>query len=149
MVLEVKENLSVSPTQTKIMSKPHKAGTNGQFNDEYDQNVFEKMRKKHYIPRKVNYDNLTNGDAGRINIANLPESCDDEMFDDYILTTRDLSTVRNAAHNALQALTSYDCVNDEEADITEENCLRVSTILYCILLCYIYLRALYDMIWLP
>lgn len=105
------------------MSKPHTEGTNGQYNDEYDKIAFEKTRKKHYIPRKVNYDLWEN--APSRNVANLPASCDDEMYDDCILTTVDLSTVRNAAANSLMALDSQSFLCSE-AEVTKENCLRVS-----------------------
>ena len=84
------------------MSKPHNSGTNGQYNDEYDKIAFEKTRKRHYIPRKINYDLWTSTP----NIANIPPSCDDEMYDDLIVTTVDLTMVRNAAANALTALVS-------------------------------------------
>ena len=112
-------NAIISPTDK--MSKPHTSGTNGQFNDEYDMNAFEKMRKKHYIPRKINYDEW---EDHRPNIANLPSSCDDEMFDDYIVTTVDVGMVKNAAANALKILQSKTI--DVDIDVTEENCLRVS-----------------------
>lgn len=110
-------NAIISPTDK--MSKPHTSGTNGQFNDEYDMNAFEKMRKKHYIPRKINYDEW---EDHRPNIANLPSSCDDEMFDDYIVTTVDVGMVKNAAANALKILQSKTI--DVDIDVTEENCLR-------------------------
>lgn len=112
-------NAIIPPTDK--MSKPHKSGTNGQFNDEYDTNAFEKMRKKHYIPRKINYDEW---EDHRPNIASLPSSCDDEMFDDYIVTTVDVGMVKNAAANALKILQSKTI--DVDIDVTEENCLRVS-----------------------
>jgi len=81
----------------------------------------KKTRKKHYIPRKVNYDLWEN--APSRNVANLPASCDDEMYDDFILTTVDLSTVRNAAANSLMALDSQTFLCSE-AEVTKENCLR-------------------------
>eukprot|EP00557_Chaetoceros_sp_GSL56_P010798 CAMPEP_0176480884 /NCGR_PEP_ID=MMETSP0200_2-20121128/2518_1 /TAXON_ID=947934 /ORGANISM="Chaetoceros sp., Strain GSL56" /LENGTH=529 /DNA_ID=CAMNT_0017877039 /DNA_START=413 /DNA_END=2002 /DNA_ORIENTATION=+ len=100
------------------MTKPHRDGTNGQYNDEYDENAFEKMRSKHCVPRKINYDEW----EATPNIANLPSSCDDEMFDDYIVTTVDLTMVRNAAANALSALVSK--TYDSSVDVTEDNCLK-------------------------
>lgn len=57
------------------------------------------------------------------NAANLPSSCDDESYDDYIFTTVDLSMVKNAAANALSALTSISI--DREVQVTQVNCLRV------------------------
>lgn len=100
------------------LSKPYLEGTSGQFNDEYDLNAFEKTKKKHYIPRKINYDTW----EATPNIANLPSSCDDEMFDDYIITTVDLNMVKNAAANALSALVSQ--VVDSKTEVTTANCLR-------------------------
>lgn len=119
--------------EKRVMSKPHKQGTNGQFNDEFDSNAFEKCRKRHYIPRKVNCDEWTSNtgtgvvtaDGAMPNVANLPSSCDDEFFGDYIVTTRDVSMVRNAAANSLTALTAR-ATFDQEIDISEENCLKVS-----------------------
>jgi len=100
------------------LSKPYLEGTSGQFNDEYDLNAFEKTKKKHYIPRKINYDTW----EATPNIANLPSSCDDEMFDDYIITTVDLNMVKNAAANALSALVSQ--VVDSKTEVTTANFLR-------------------------
>lgn len=102
------------------LSKPHRSGTNGQFNDEYDDHAFQKTKKKHYIPRKVNYDEW----EATPNIANLPSSCDDEMYDDYIVTTVDMSMVRNAAANALAALTDLSIEPMPSVDVDESNCLR-------------------------
>ncbi len=104
------------------MSKPHRTGTSGQYNDEYNDIAHEKMRSKHYVPREKPV-------AWRTTplINNLPGSCDDEYFDEYnIFTSVDLSMVRNASANALVALTSR--TFDEEVDVTEENCLRVGYI---------------------
>jgi len=98
------------------------AGTNGQFNDEYDMNAFEKTKKKHYIPRKIDYDKW---DTTTPNLALLPSSCDDEMYDDYIITTVDLNMVRNAAANALSALVSQ-AFDSKKVVVTKANCLRVS-----------------------
>lgn len=119
--------------EERVMSKPHKQGTNGQFNDEFDSNAFEKCRKMHYIPRKVNCDEWTSNagtggvtamtDGAMPNVANLPSSCDDEFFGDYIVTTRDVSMVRNAAANSLTALTAR-ATFDQEIDISEDNCLK-------------------------
>ena len=108
------------------LSKPYLEGTSGQFNDEYDLNAFEKTKKKHYIPRKINYDTW----EATPNIANLPSSCDDEMFDDYIITTVDLNMVKNAAANALSALVSQ--VVDSKTEVTTANCLRVSFTIFII-----------------
>lgn len=102
------------------MSKPHNSGTNGQYNDEYDKIAFEKTRKRHYIPRKINYDLWTSTP----NIANIPASCDDEMYDDLIVTTVDLTMVRNAAANALSALVSQTMSIDSSTEVTEDNCLK-------------------------
>lgn len=56
-------------------------------------------------------------------MSNLPGSCDDEYFDEYnVLTSVDLSMVRNASANALVALTSRSC--DDVMPVNEENCLR-------------------------
>lgn len=100
------------------MTKPHRDGTNGQYNDEYDENAFEKMGARHFVARKINYDEW----EATPNIANLPPSCDDEIFDDYIVTTVDLTMVRNAAANALTALVSK--TFDSDVQVTEENCLK-------------------------
>lgn len=113
--IQVQSNVT---TSTPNMTKPHRDGTNGQYNDEYDENAFEKMRTKHCVPRKINYDEW----EATPNIANLPSSCDDEMFDDYIVTTVDLTMVRNAAANALSALVSK--TYDSSVDVTEDNCLK-------------------------
>lgn len=102
------------------MSKPHKTGTNGQYNDEYDKIAFEKTRKKHYIPRKVNYDHW----ESTPNVANIPASCDDEIYDDFVVTTVDLSMIRNAPANALTALVSQTMSFDSGVTVTEDNCLR-------------------------
>ena len=107
------------------MSKPHKTGTNGQYNDEYDKIAFEKTRKKHYIPRKVNYDNW----ESTPNVANIPASCDDEIYDDFVVTTVDLSMIRNAPANALTALVSQTMSFDSGVTVTEDNCLRVSDLI--------------------
>jgi hypothetical protein len=118
--LKMSTNIEVqSIISIQKMSKPHGDGTNGQYNDEYDENAFEKMRTRHFVPRKINYDEW----EATPNIANLPSSCDDEMFDDYIVTTVDLSMVRNAAANALSALVSQ--TFDSSVTVTEENCLKV------------------------
>jgi len=118
--LKMSTNIEVqSIISSQKMSKPHGDGTNGQYNDEYDENAFEKMRTRHFVPRKINYDEW----EATPNIANLPSSCDDEMFDDYIVTTVDLSMVRNAAANALSALVSQ--TFDSSVTVTEENCLKV------------------------
>lgn len=117
-------NIQVQADRTSPeMTKPHRDGTNGQYNDEYDENAFEKMGTKHFVPRKINYDEW----EATPNIANLPSSCDDEMFDDYIVTTVDLSMVRNAAANALSALVSQ--TFDSNVDVTEDNCLKVSLLI--------------------
>jgi hypothetical protein len=117
--------IQVQPDRTSPkMTKPHRDGTNGQYNDEYDENAFEKMGARHFVPRKINYDEW----EATPNIANLPPSCDDEMFDDYIVTTVDLTMVRNAAANALSALVSK--TFDSDVQVTEENCLKVSLYIY-------------------
>lgn len=101
------------------MSKPHRTGTSGQYNDEYNDIAHEKMSSKHYIPRQQH---VAWGSTPIVN--NLPGSCDDEFFDDYnVFTSVDLSMVRNASANALVALTSR--TFDEVVEVTEENCLRV------------------------
>ena len=102
------------------MSKPHCAGTSGQYNDEYDDRAHEKMRSKHYIPHKKHI-----AWSSTPFVSNLPGSCDDEFFEEYnVCTSVDLSMVRNASANALFALTSK--TFDEVVEVTEENCLRVS-----------------------
>jgi hypothetical protein len=120
---QAKNKLFVTNFDDK-MSKPHNSGTNGQYNDEYDKIAFEKTRKRHYIPRKINYDLWTSTP----NIANIPASCDDEMYDDLIVTTVDLTMVRNAAANALTALVSQTMSIDSSTQVTEDNCLKVSDV---------------------
>lgn len=101
------------------MSKPHRDGTSGQYNDEYNDIAHEKMSSKHYIPRSK--DHVAWKSTPIVN--NLPGSCDDEFFDDFnVFTSVDLSMVRNASANALVALASR--TFDEEVDVTDENCLR-------------------------
>ena len=103
------------------MSKPHRNGViSGQYNDEYNDIAHEKMERVHFFPHQQseawNSTPLAN---------NLPGSCDDEFFDDFhVFTSVDLSMVRNASANALNALTSR--TMDEIVEATEENCLRVS-----------------------
>jgi len=110
----------LDPSPNDKLSKP--SGINGQFNDEYDANAFEKTKKKHYIPRKINYDEWETTP----NLAILPSSCDDEMYDDFIITTVDLNMVRNAAANALSALVSQ-TFDTRKVVVTKANCLRVSS----------------------
>ena len=114
-------------TDSRIMEKmasPHRQGTNGQFNDEYDINAFQKMRKKHFVPRKINCDAW----HSTPNVDNLPASCDDEMYEDHIFTSVDYSMVQNASENALIAMVKSVTYDEpmEEYLITEENCVRVS-----------------------
>ena len=92
----------------------------GQYNDEYNDIAHEKMGSKHYVPRQKPI-------AWRSTplINNLPGSCDDEYFEEYnIFMSVDLGMVRNAAANALSALANRTL--DEEVDVTEKNCIRVS-----------------------
>lgn len=103
---------------SKKMSKPDKVTTSGQYNDEYDDDAHEKMRSKHYVSPKGAHVAWKTTPI----IHNLPGSCDDEYFEDYIFTTVDLSMVRNASANALSALASK--TFDEEVHVTDENCLR-------------------------
>lgn len=100
------------------LSKPNRSGICGQFNDEYDHTAFEKTRKKHYVSRSVNRNTWNS----MPNVANLPSSCDDEMYDDYIFTTNDKTMVRNASANALVALTVS--TFDECVVVNEQNCIR-------------------------
>jgi len=92
-------------------------GTNGQYNDEYDDNAHEKMSKKHATQ-------YSHHAAWRStpSIANLPGSCDDEFSDDHVYTAVDMSMIRNASSNALTALVQKEI--DSEVDVTDENCLR-------------------------
>lgn len=108
-----------NPVQSPIdkMSKPHRGGTSGQYNDEYNEIAHEKMRSKHYIPRQKH---VAWNSTPIVN--NLPSSCDDEFYGDLIFTSVDLSMVRNASANALVALTTR--TFDEVVEVTEENCLR-------------------------
>ena len=56
----------------------------------------------------------------------LPSSVDDELDDYGIVTTVDLSLIRNASANALKALVAVE--RDRHKDpvpVTKENCLRV------------------------
>jgi hypothetical protein len=111
-----------SPVSSPIvkMSKPHREGTSGQYNDEYDDNAHQKMRARHYIPHKKA---IAWNSTPRVH--NIPGSCDDEFFDEYhIFTSVDLSMVRNAAANALDALACK--TFDEVVEVSEDNCLRVS-----------------------
>lgn len=105
-------------SSTDKMSKPQRQEMIGQYNDEYNDEAHEKMRSKHYIPRKRPI-------AWRTTpiLSNLPGSCDDEFFDEYhVFTSVDLGMIRNASANALVALSSK--TFDEVAVVTEENCLR-------------------------
>ena len=107
-------------SSTDKMSKPQRQEMIGQYNDEYNDEAHEKMRSKHYIPRKRPI-------AWRTTpiLSNLPGSCDDEFFDEYhVFTSVDLGMIRNASANALVALSSK--TFDEVAVVTEENCIRVS-----------------------
>lgn len=111
-----------SPLYADKMSKPHGEELSGQYHDEYNDEAHEKMRSKHYIPHKQPvawYSTPV--------IHNLPASCDDEFYDDYVFTSVDLSMIRNASANALVALASK--TFDEVAEVTEENCLRVGFLL--------------------
>jgi len=95
------------------------SGTSGQYNDEYDDNAHEKMSIKH-MPQQV-YRPL--GWRSTPIVMNIPGSCDDEFFDEYICTSVDLSMIRNAAANALDALTIQKI--DAEVDVSDDNCLRL------------------------
>lgn len=57
------------------MSKPHRGGTSGQYNDEYNDIAHEKMRSEHYVPHKKH-----TGWNSTPMIHNLPGSCDDEFL---------------------------------------------------------------------
>lgn len=111
------------PPQTKYfdkMASPHRTGTNGQFNDEYDNRAFEKTKKRHFVPVRVAVD----GWHSTPNVANLPSSCDDEMYDDNIFTTVDYSMVKNAAFNSLVALVKTTTFDSPSVTVSEENCVR-------------------------
>lgn len=104
-------------------SSPYKVSSNrntsGQYNDEYDDNAHEKMSAVHLTPntyRPVSWRSTPI-------VMNIPGSCDDEFFDEHICTSVDLSMIRNAAANALDALTVKDF--DEEVNVTPDNCLRL------------------------
>lgn len=110
------------PLETAViqppMSRPHRDnGTNGQFNDEYDDDANQKMSKRHYIMPKRHVSWQTTPI-----VNNLPGSVDDEFFDDHIFTQVDLSMIRNASANALVALGTR--TFDAEAEITTANCVR-------------------------
>jgi hypothetical protein len=113
------------PLETEVvvqppMSRPHyDSGTNGQFNDEYDEDANEKMSDKHYIMPKRHVSWQTTPI-----INNLPGSVDDEFYDDYVFTQVDLSMIRNASENALVALGTESF--GVEVEITSANCVRVS-----------------------
>mmetsp|Transcript_15883 Transcript_15883/g.19384 ORF Transcript_15883/g.19384 Transcript_15883/m.19384 type:complete len:543 (+) Transcript_15883:240-1868(+) len=112
-------NMVLNSPVNKNMSKPHRNGSiSGQYNDEYDEDAHEKMKRKHYVPHKQHIAWKTTPI-----LDNLPGSCDDEFFDDiHVTTTVDLSMIRNAAANALSALASK--TFDETVEVTEDNCLR-------------------------
>lgn len=111
------------PLETEVvvqppMSRPHyDSGTNGQFNDEYDEDANEKMSDKHYIMPKRHVSWQTTPI-----INNLPGSVDDEFYDDYVFTQVDLSMIRNASENALVALGTESF--GVEVEITSANCVR-------------------------
>jgi len=91
--------------------------TNGQYNDEYDDDAHEKMNQRHV----TKHEGHVAWKSTPI-IHNLPGSCDDEFYDDYVFTAVDISMVRNASHNALEALISKEI--DSEIEITNENCVK-------------------------
>lgn len=97
----------------------HPSGTSGQYNDEYDDNAHEKMSTRHITQQAYPPGNWRSTPI----VMNIPGSCDDEFFDEHICTAVDLSMIRNAAANALDALTVKEF--DEEADVTQDNCLRL------------------------
>lgn len=107
--------MPVSPSRN---TKPHREELSGQYQDEYNDIAHEKMRSKHYVPRRTP---IAWNSTPIIN--NIPGSCDDEFFDEYhVYTSVDLSMVRNASANALVALSSK--TFDEVVPVSEENCLR-------------------------
>lgn len=108
-----------SPFRMSINNPSCPSGTSGQYNDEFDDNANEKMRLKHatqQIYRPLGWRSTPI-------VMNLPGSCDDEFFEEYIQTSVDLSMIRNAAANALDALAIKGF--NEEVDVTHDNCLRL------------------------
>jgi len=102
--------------QFSKMGPPHSTnGTSGQYNDEYDDNAHQKMQSGRVINHHVQWNSTPI-------IQNLPSSIDDEFLDDGIVTTVDVSMIRNASANALSALVSKE--NDFEVEVTVDNCLR-------------------------
>jgi len=119
MTTIITEPLSGSYPYSMSIDSSHPSGTSGQYNDEYDDNAHEKMSMKHttqQVYRPVNWRSTPI-------VMNIPGSCDDEFFDERICTAVDLSMIRNAAANALDALTVKEF--DAEADVTHDNCLRL------------------------
>jgi len=106
-----------SPYRNGFRKTGYASGTNGQYNDEYDDNAHEKMSVKHFTPQPHHV-----AWKSTPSVKNLPGSCDDEFSDDHVFTTVDLSMIRNASLNALTALERKKF--DSEVDVTENNCLR-------------------------
>ena len=111
--------LEIAQAAQTPMSRPHDKGTNGQFNDEYDDDANAKMSQMHYIIPKRHVSWQTTPI-----VNNLPGSVGDEFYDDNVFTQVDLSMIRNASANALTALGQTETF-DVEVEITRDNCVRV------------------------
>jgi hypothetical protein len=74
-------------------------------------------------PVEKGYDRMVHW-ATTPDLNSLPSSVSDEYVDDFrIITTVDLSMVRNAAANSLAALSARK--SDPNVPVTAENCIKV------------------------
>jgi len=119
MTTIITEPLSGSFPYNMGVDSSHLSGTSGQYNDEYDDNAHEKMSIKHVTQQVYRPANWRSTPI----VTNIPGSCDDEFFDEYVCTAVDLSMIRNAAANALDALSVKEF--RAEVDVTHDNCLRL------------------------
>ena len=105
----------------KGMSRPFLGSQcEGQYNDELDRIAHQKMTSK---PAEKGYDRMVHW-ATTPDLDNLPSSVADEFLDAYrIITTVDLSMVRNAAANSLAALAARK--SDFNVPVTLDNCVKV------------------------
>jgi len=108
----------------KGMSRPFMSSSNpnnGQYNDELDRIAHQKMTSK---PSEKGYNRMVHW-TSTLDVDNLPASISDEFLDDTyrIITTVDVSMVRNAAANSLVALTLRQ--TDLDIPITQENCIKL------------------------